>query len=118
MKEIETFGDLIRKIRIDKNLSDQDIADKLNVPLELIENFENGKSIPTQELLQKFSGNFGIPFCKLCLITGYHMIRQVPDYYLSDGKPIDIHSILAKVYYKDPSILPRLYDVLFGEQSK
>lgn len=47
MKEIETFGDLIRKIRIDKNLSDQDIADKLNVPLELIENFENGKSIPT-----------------------------------------------------------------------
>ncbi len=113
MAKQKTFGDLIRKIYIDKNLSCQDIAEKMDVTFEYIKDLELENSIPTQEFLQKFSGNFGIPYSKLIEITGYNILRPIPDYYSSDGKPINIDEILAKIYYKDPSILPHLYEVIF-----
>ena len=104
MTQETTFGDLIRKICVDKNLSYQDIADKMDTTFEYIKELEQGKSIATQELLQKFSGNFGIPYSSLVAITGYHMIRPLPDYYTSDRKAIAIDDILAKIYYKDLAI--------------
>ena len=70
--------------------------------------------VPNDDDLKRLSGVLGISYKKLRIAAGYNMVyTSFPDYYTPDGTPIDIDKILSKIYYKDPSILPRLYEVIF-----
>ena len=40
------------------------------------------------------------------------MVGVYPEYYLSDGTPLDIDEILSKIYYKEPLVLPILYEIV------
>mgnify|MGYP002798305705 FL=1 len=106
------FGDLIRQARIDKKLSYEDVAKKIQVNAEEVEKLEKMEIIPNDEILRKLSGNLGITYRRLRIGAGYNMMGSYPDYYLPDGTAIDIEEILSKIYYKYPASLSRLYELI------
>lgn len=108
----KSLGELIRQVRIDKKLSYQDISRMIQVPAEDVEKFEKMEAIPSDDVLKKLSGNLGIGYRQLRISAGYNMVGVYPEYYLPDGTPLDVDEILSKIYYKEPSVLPILYEIV------
>ncbi len=52
----------IKKLRLNKNLSQKKLADKLNVSQQTVAKWENGKSFPRSELLPVIALTLG---CKI-----------------------------------------------------
>ena len=46
----EKVGNLIKKLRLDNNLTQKELADKLNVTFQAVSKWENGKSVPTMKV--------------------------------------------------------------------
>lgn len=53
-------GKNIKKIRKEKNLTQEDLAERLHCTRQTISNYENGKSEPSIELLLEIAGVFGV----------------------------------------------------------
>ena len=49
----EKFGNLIKKIRLDNNLTQKEFADKYNVTYQAVSKWENGKNMPDTLLIKK-----------------------------------------------------------------
>ena len=113
----ETIGNLIRSARIEKNLSVEELAKKIRVTDIYLKDIESDVIYPTQEDLKMLSGNLGIPYRKLRGVTGYTSIGYHPNYYTANGEAIDTDEILSKIYYKDPSILSKLYEIVFPNEN-
>lgn len=109
------LGELIQQARTDKNLSYEDLAEKIKVSADYVEKLERMEIIPNDEDLRRLSGVLGIRYLELRLAAGYNTMGWYPNYYNPDGTSIDIDEILSKIYYKDPSILSRLYEVIFDK---
>ena len=54
------FGDILKKLRKDKNLTQDELAQKINSSRSNIANYENGKNMPSVEILQKLSELFDV----------------------------------------------------------
>ena len=54
------FGDILKKLRKDKNLTQDELAQKINNSRSNIANYENGKNMPSVEVLQKLSELFDV----------------------------------------------------------
>ena len=54
------FGDILKKLRKDKNLTQDELAQKINNSRSNIANYENGKNMPSVEVLQKLSELFNV----------------------------------------------------------
>ncbi len=55
----------ISKARVAKNLTQKDLAQRLNVQPAVITSYENGKAIPDHQMLQKIARELGTKFSKL-----------------------------------------------------
>lgn len=55
------IGEKIKDLRIDKNLTQEDLAIKLYISRQTISRWENGKTIPTMENLMQLSHFFSVP---------------------------------------------------------
>lgn len=109
------LGEVMRGALVDRGLTMQDLAKKLQLPIEEVEKYERGEIVPDFLTLQKLSGILGIQYSILRVSAGYNTTKYYPNYYTPDGQEIDIDALLCKVYYKDPSMLLRLFEVAFGE---
>ncbi len=56
------FGELICKLRKEMNLTQKELADKINISDKAISRWETGKNFPTIEMLYTISKFFKIPF--------------------------------------------------------
>ena len=56
----EKVGNLIKKLRKDNNLTQKELADKLNVTFQAVSKWENGKSVPDIAQLHEISKLFNI----------------------------------------------------------
>ena len=56
----EKFGNLIKKIRLDNNLTQKDFADKYNVTYQAVSKWENGKNMPDTLLIKKICDDFNL----------------------------------------------------------
>ena len=56
----EKFGNLIKKIRLDNNLTQKDFADKYNVTYQAVSKWENGKNMPDILLIKKICDDFNL----------------------------------------------------------
>ena len=54
------IGNLIKKIRIDNNMTQKDFADKFGVTYQAVSKWENGKNIPDISLLKEISREYNI----------------------------------------------------------
>lgn len=110
------MSELISKVRKDKNMTYQDIADKLNNPCitaEDIKKYEEMKTIVPKEILEPLSGVLGVSCNELRIFAGYNSMDPIVHYYTPEGDEIDVWTIIGKIFYRDPSVLPRLYEIVF-----
>lgn len=56
----DKISNIIKKIRKENNLTQKDLADKLNVTYQAVSKWENGKNIPDISVLKKLSEEFDI----------------------------------------------------------
>ena len=56
----ERFGNLIKKIRNDNNLTQKEFADKYNVTYQAVSKWENGKNMPDSLLIKKICDDFNL----------------------------------------------------------
>ena len=56
----EKFGNLIKKIRKDNNLTQKEFADKCNVTYQAVSKWENGKNMPDSLLIKKICDDFNL----------------------------------------------------------
>ena len=61
------FGEQIKKLRKDRNITQQEMADKLNISRQAISNWENDKNLPDLEMLITMSQVFQITLDELIL---------------------------------------------------
>ncbi len=61
----EKVGNLIKKLRTDHNLTQKELADKLNVTFQAVSKWENGKSVPDIAQLHEISKLFSIDISDL-----------------------------------------------------
>lgn len=61
----EKIGKIIKKIRKDNRLTQQDLANKLGVTYQAVSKWENGKSIPDISILKQISDKFNIDLTEL-----------------------------------------------------
>lgn len=57
-----THRQLIQKARLAKKMSQKELAQKLNMDVGTIAQYENGKAIPNRQILNKFSRELNISF--------------------------------------------------------
>jgi transcriptional regulator with XRE-family HTH domain len=54
------LGDIVRKLRLQRNMTIRDLADKTNLSYAYISQIENGKRTPTVETLNKLADALGV----------------------------------------------------------
>lgn len=60
-----SFGEALRRIRIEKGISQQKLADMINVERSTITNWENGRRLPDATLISKLSECLGVDVNRL-----------------------------------------------------
>lgn len=113
------MSELIKRVRKDKNMTYQDIADRLKNPsitAKEIKEYEEMKAIVPREILEPLSGILGVSSNDLRICAGYNSVDPVVHYFTPDGEEIDVLTIIAKIFYRDPSVLPHLYEIVFKEK--
>ena len=53
------FGDKIRQLRTDKNLTQPELAAAMGIEQSYLSKLENGKSLPSNDMLQRILDVFG-----------------------------------------------------------
>lgn len=70
----EKFGQFIKKIRKENNLTQKDLADKYNVTYQAVSKWENGKNMPDTVLIKQISKDFNISLEEL--LDGKYKIKK------------------------------------------
>lgn len=121
-EELEQFyahanmSEFMKKVRKDKNMTYQDIADKLKNPCitaKEIKEYEEMKAIVPREILEPLSGILGVSCNDLRVFAGYNSVDPVVHYFTPEGEEINVWEIISKIFYRDPSVLPHLYEIVF-----
>lgn len=111
------MSELLKRVRKDKNMTYQDIADKLKNPritAKEIKEYEEMKTFVPKEILEPLSGILGVPSNALRLCAGYNDVDFTIHYFTPEGEEIDVWRIIARIFYKDPSVLPHLDEIVFN----
>lgn len=58
-KEV-TMDTTLKKLRIDRNVSQQDLADLIGVSIRSLSRYENGSSLPTVDAAIKLAAYYGL----------------------------------------------------------
>ena len=67
------FGDILKKIRQDNNLTQEELAKKIDTSRSNIANYENNKNMPSIEILDKLSKLFN---CSTDYLLGKSDVRN------------------------------------------
>lgn len=65
IKAEDTFGERLRQERTWRNLSQRDLAERLNITSAAISAYEKGKASPTLERMRQIADVFKCPISKL-----------------------------------------------------
>lgn len=68
------LGEQIKKLRIDKNLSQVELANKLSVTKQSVSNWENGNIMPSIDMLMKIAVFFGVTTDYLLGLSDKHTL--------------------------------------------
>lgn len=114
--EFEDFTALLKFVLKDKNIELDELAQKLKIDPQRMKDIEEGVKHPTKEELKRISGTLGLDYGQLLIVVGYNKMGVVPSYWTSDGEEIDVTSMLKQIYYNDPSVIPRLLEIVNESQ--
>lgn len=114
--EFEDFTALLKFVLKDKNIELDELAQKLKIDPQRMKDIEECVKHPTKEELKRISGTLGLDYGQLLIVVGYNKMGVVPSYWTSDGEEIDVTSMLKQIYYNDPSVIPRLLEIVNESQ--
>jgi transcriptional regulator with XRE-family HTH domain len=77
------FGEQIKQIRLENNLTQDQMASKLNVTRQAVSNWENDRNLPDIEMLITISSVFHLPLDQL--ILGGGNMNNMRDKLIRDG---------------------------------
>ncbi|MCI2057390.1 MAG: helix-turn-helix domain-containing protein [Oscillibacter sp.] len=77
------FGEQIKKVRKDRNLTQQDMAEKLGISRQAVSNWENDKNLPDIEMLISMSRVFHLTLDEL--ILGGTEMNNMTEKLIKDG---------------------------------
>lgn len=77
------FGKQIKEIRVDRKLTQEQMATKLNVSRQAVSNWENNRNLPDLELIIKMSRVFNLSLDQL-ILGGDHM-NNMSEKLIKDG---------------------------------
>lgn len=72
----EKFGQFIKKIRKENNLTQKDLATKYNVTYQAVSKWENGKNMPDTALIKQISKDFNVSLEEL--LDGKYKTKKIP----------------------------------------
>ena len=71
-----TFGNILKKIRQENNMTQDELAKKIDTSRSNIANYENGKNMPSIDILEKIASLFN---CTTDYLLGKTDIRNIED---------------------------------------
>lgn len=71
-----SFGEILKKVRIDNNLTQEELAKKINTSRSNIANYENNKNKPSIEILEQISSVLN---CSIDFLLGKSGVRNPED---------------------------------------
>lgn len=114
-EDLPRLPELIRQVLEDNGMTYQELAEKLQVPVDEVLAYGDSKHVLSNDILKKLSGILGIRYSILRISAGYNCMDQYPDFYMPDGTVIDFEDLLDRIYYKILSPLPKLYKMIFED---
>lgn len=79
MGDVETIGERIRRERLDRQMTQRDLASKVEVGVPHISKVEAGRESPSDELLRRVATVFGLDADELLLVA-----RRLPEGLVED----------------------------------
>ena len=89
------FGDNIKKVRTERNLTQQQMADKLLVSRQAVSNWENDRNLPDIEMLINIALTFEVSLDEL--ILGGHKMNNMTEKLIQDGSETRRASLNVKL---------------------
>lgn len=77
-----SFGDILKKLRQDNNLTQEELAKKIDTSRSNIANYENNKNMPSVEILNKLSKLFN---CSTDYLLGKSDVRNPEKVNINDA---------------------------------
>ena len=90
----KTIGEFISKLRKEKNITQQELADKLNVTDRAVSHWENGRRLPDISLLKELGEVFNVTIDEI--ISGKKMTEAEQKQLLNDSM-IEIYTSRKKI---------------------
>lgn len=109
-----SFGNILKKIRQDKNLTQEDLAKKLNISRSNIANYENDKNMPSVDILEKLSKIFD---CSIDYLLGKSNIRNPEKINIEDAD-IAFVSGMKGLNETNKMIIKNTLEALLAKQEK
>ncbi|MDQ0218467.1 helix-turn-helix domain-containing protein [Peribacillus cavernae] len=101
----------LKKLRIQKNWTQDYVGNKLNISRTTISKFETGRQVPAIEVLMRYAELFRIEADYLIselTLPGQSMEKKTP--YLVKGKDDDFH-LLQDLFRKNPKLKKLLLEI-------
>ena len=79
-----TFGNILKKLRQDNNMTQDELARKIDTSRSNIANYENGKNMPSVDILEKIAKLFD---CTTDYLLGKSDIRNPEEFKYAYNRP-------------------------------
>lgn len=93
--------DIIRKYRKDNNMTQKELADKSNISLRALSNYENGFRIPPLEMRIKISKILGIPLDEFYDYTDIEDLTELKKILVNKTYRTDREKIVSNAILRD-----------------
>ncbi len=105
-----TIGAIIRQARMDKNLSQKELADRSGISKVQLCRIENDESAPSKNSLWKISANIGIGYSSLLVQAGYNNVSGTNIFLKRDGNELELERLICSIYKADSDLLDYFTD--------
>lgn len=109
-----SFGNILKKLRQDKNLTQEELAKKINSSRSNIANYENDKNMPSVEVLDKLSEIF---HCSTDFLLGKSEIKNNKQVNI-DEEDIAFASSVKPLNETNKMIIKNTIEALLAKQEK
>ena len=96
MSSLEAFGQRIRTLRTEKNITQQELADRMFVSRKTIGNWESGSRLPDISMLARLARNLGIETWELVDIL-YDGNEEPPIVIVVEKEPIILKAFVQLI---------------------
>lgn len=94
------FAEQLKKLRQEKNISQEDLAQELFISRQAISKWENGAATPDLENLVKLSEILTVSLDEL--VKGEKRSSDNPEEYIEDDDDVNLHLLKGREYVLNP----------------